>query len=386
MAGLIVRPRSRILHGHDWVYSTEVQKIYGTPEDGGLVSLRDGKDRLLGTAIYNGRSKIVARRISHNRATLDRTFFEQRIQRAREWRRLRGCDPDLCRVVWSESDGLPGVILDRYGSVGVLQTLTLAMDRHKQEIAEIASELLGLDAVIERNDTASRRLEGLEASIGLLTGSTDGHVSVVSGGIAYALDLFSGHKTGFYLDQRENHRHVAKFAGDRRVLDIFSNQGGFALACAKAGAKEVTAVDSSSECVRRLEVNARSNQCVVRAIEADAFDFLRKARHSKHGFDLVILDPPSFTKGKGGMRGALEGYDQLHRAVASLLAPGGLLASFSCSHHVGGQEFLESLRRGFYEAGRRAHVLETLGQASDHPVLLSMPETAYLTGFVVQVF
>lgn len=385
MGGLIVRPRARILHGHDWVYSTEVQKTYGSPVDGETVTLRDGRDRLLGTAIYNGRSKIVARRISHNRAELNGELIERRLARAWELRKLRRCDLRLCRAVWSESDGLPGLVLDRYGHIGVLQTLTLAMDRKKQEIAEIARRVLDLEAVIERNDSAIRAAEGLEPSSGVLAGSTDGRITMDIDGVNYSLRLFEGQKTGFYLDQRENHALAASLAKGRRVLDAFANQGGFALACAKAGAATVTAVESSSACVERLRHNALENGCAIEMVEADVFDYLPRAARAEKVFDLIILDPPSFAKGRGGVDGALRGYRELHRAAAGLLAPGGILASFSCSHHVRADDFLDSIRGGFHDARRRAHLLHTTGQPADHPVLLSMPETEYLKGFIVQV-
>jgi len=384
VSGIIVRPRSRILHGHDWVYSTEVQKIFGSPEAGDVVALRDGRDRLLGSAIFNPHSKIVARRFSHGRTALDQELLHRRIQRAWETRLKRGCDPLVCRVVWSESDGLPGVILDRYGRVGVLQTLTFAMDRWKNEIAQQAASILDLDAVIERNDAGIRTAEGLPESVGVLFGESSGELRVDLDGVTFDVSLLAGHKTGLYLDQREAYRTVASHAKDRRVLDAFSNQGGFALACAKAGAKSVLAVESSEACVAKIRSNAEANGLSIETMTADVFDYLPRAGHGQTTYGLIILDPPSFSKGRSSVHDALRGYQELHRHAARLLEPDGLLATFSCAHHVSRTDFLTSLRDGFQDSKKRAHVIASFSQPADHPVLLSMPETEYLKGFLVQ--
>ncbi len=385
MAGLIIRPRSRILHGHDWVYATEIQKTFGQPQDGDLVSLKDGRDKLLGTAIYNSKSQIVARRISRHRQVLDRDFFVRRIQQAVAFRDRMSCRRDLRRVVWSESDGLPGVIADQYGSTIVLQTLTLAMDQQKSVIADVLMEVLGAEVVIERNDAPVRALEGMAPSSGTLAGAPTAMFGVDIDGVKYAIDLAQGQKTGFYLDQVSNYRAVAAHARGKRVLDCFSNQGGFALACAKAGAVEVVAIESGAESCDRLEHNVQSNALPVRCERADVFGYLKALSRAEEKFDLVILDPPSFTKAKGGVHDALRGYRELHVRAGEVLASDGLLATFSCSHHVGASAFLEAAAGGLMDARRSARVLEEYRQAADHPVVLHLPETSYLKGLLLEM-
>ncbi|MES2572415.1 MAG: class I SAM-dependent methyltransferase, partial [Verrucomicrobiota bacterium] len=263
MAGLVIKPRSRIYHGHDWIYSSEVQKTFGTPKDGDVVSLKDGNDRTLGSAIYNSKSQIVARRISRQKQDLDLDFFERRIRQAADYRLRRGIDPRLCRVVWSESDAIPGLIVDRYGDHLVLQTLTLAMDQRKELIVEALRRVLEPRSIVERNDSPIRKAEGLELVGGMLFGDAPAPFTIEIDGISFEIDLVHGQKTGFYLDQAASYREVARFAKGRKVLDCFSNQGAFALACAKAGAEKVTAVEISGDCVDLIKANAARNGLTV---------------------------------------------------------------------------------------------------------------------------
>lgn len=383
MAGLVVRPRARILRGHDWVYASEVLKVFGEPRDGEVISLKDGRDRLLGSAIYNSASQIVARRISRRRQTLDQEFFQKRIALAVSWRERAGCRPDLCRLVWSEADGLPGVVADRYGDVVVLQTLTKAMDDAREMIAECLAELPGVAHVVERNDAPVRASERLEFRTGILVGENPGERTLEANGVKFSVDFLDGHKTGLYLDQLENIALVAGHAEGLRVLDCFANQGGFSLTCKRAGAASVTAVESGAEAIRRLEANAALNGLPVEALRGDVFDVLPTLRARGEHFDLIILDPPSFTKAHNRRNEALRGYEELHRLAAPLLSSGGLLATFSCSHHVSGQDLLEAVARGFAQARRSAHVIARLGQPLDHPVALHIPETSYLKGFLL---
>lgn len=385
MAGIIVRPRAGILHGHDWVYGTEVLKTFGNPADGDIISIKDGRDRLLGTAIYNSRSKIVARRISRRRQDLDGDFFRRRITQASALRDRSECRRDLRRVVWSESDGLPGVIADQYGNTAVLQTLTLAMDQQKTEIATALIEVLGLDGVIERNDAPVRAAEGMESSQGILAGNPSPNQIVDIGGVRFDIDLLAGQKTGFYLDQVANYAAVAKHARDKRVLDCFSNQGGFALACAKAGAASVVAVESGAESHERLGANAQRNGLDVRCERADVAEYLRRAERAGEKYDLIILDPPSFTKTRSKVHDAMRGYHDLHLRAAALLEPGGLLATFSCSHHIDSASFLETAQSGLFDARRSARLIEEYRQSPDHPILLHLPETFYLKGYLLEM-
>ena len=381
MGGIIVRPRSRILHGHDWVYSSEILKTFGNPEDGSVVSIKDGRDQLLGVGIYNSKSQIVVRRFSRRRQDLDEDFFRRRIAQALEYRVKAGCRSDLVRLVWSESDGLPGLVVDRYGEVVVLQTLTKAMDLHRETIAKVLMELTGATGVIERNDAPVRTVEGLDLRSGILAGKApDQPLEVDISGVRFLVDPLAGHKTGLYLDQIESYGIVAACARDRRVLDCFSNQGGFALACAKGGAVSVTAIESGAESVAKLMENSSRNELRVDVRHADVFDVLNRGGE----FDLIILDPPSFTKTRAKVNEALRGYRDLHARAARLLSKHGILVSFSCSHHVAGHEFEEAIAEGLQDGKRNMRLIRRIGQPLDHPVVVGIPETEYLKGVVLE--
>src|SRR4051794_27346007 len=402
MAGIVVKPRARILHGHDWVFSSEVLKVFGKPADGDVISLRDGRDHLIGSAIYNSKSQIVARRFSRRKQDLDLDFFQRRISQAMEYRERRGIDAGLCRLVWSESDGLPGVIIDRYGQYVVLQTLTLGMDQRKQLIVDGIKNAIAAKAageaqnaeitIIERNDAPVRKAEGLDLRTEVLhgaapSGSVPVEINSAAGraSIRFEIDLIHGHKTGFYLDQRNNYQIVADYARDRRVLDCFSNQGAFALFCAQASAAEVTAVEESGSNIEAAKANGTRNELPVKWLAEDAFQFLRRAAKADAEYDLIILDPPSFTKAKGGVADALRGYRELHVRAFKLLSKQGLLATFSCSHHVTETAFAETISDALVDARRSARKLHRFEQALDHPVVPTLPETEYLKGFLVEM-
>jgi 23S rRNA (cytosine1962-C5)-methyltransferase len=385
MAGIVVKPRARILHGHDWVFSSEVLKVFGKPADGDIVSLKDGKDRLIGSAIYNSKSQIVARRFSRRKQDLDLDFFERRIAQAAEYRTRRAVDPGLCRVVWSESDGLPGLIIDRYGHHFVMQTLTLAMDMRRDLIADAIVDHFGEATVIERNDAPVRKAEGLELRSGVLCGDASSQIEIEIDGVKFEVDLLHGQKTGFYLDQKHNYAIVAGFARNRRVLDCFANQGAFALMCARAGATDVTGVEESSENIAAAKRNAVRNDLKARWIEQDVFQFLRAAEKAGAQYDLIVLDPPSFTKTRSGLRDALRGYRELHMRAFKLLSKEGLLATFSCSHHVSDESFSQTITDALVDARRSARRLRRFEQAPDHPVLPTIPETEYFKGFLLEM-
>ena len=384
MAGIVIKPRARILHGHDWVFSSEVLKVFGSPADGDVISLKDGKDHLIGSAIYNSKSQIVARRFSRRRQDLDLDFFQRRIAQASEYRDRRNVDAKLRRVVWSESDGLPGVIIDRYGDNFVVQTLTLAMDMRKDLISAAMVDLFGDIAIIERNDAPVRKAEGLELRSGVKRG-TPSEVLIEVEGVKFEVDLLRGHKTGFYLDQKHNYGIISHYARQRRVLDCFTNHGAFALACARAGATEVTAVEENSENIAAGKRNAARNELKAKWVQQDVFQFLRGAEKAGAQYDLIVLDPPSFTRTKSGLRDAVRGYRELHMRAFKLLSKDGLLATFSCSHHVDDSAFLESIADALVDARRSARLLRRFEQAPDHPVLPTIPETEYFSGFLLEM-
>jgi 23S rRNA (cytosine1962-C5)-methyltransferase len=385
MASIIVRPRARVFHGHDWVHDNEVLKVTGKPEDGAVVGLKDQRDRFLGSAIYNSRSKIPARRFSRQRQDLDADFFQRRIGMASEYREKLGLDPRARREVWSESDGLPGLILDRYGDCVVLQTLTLAMDQRKELIADAIETLLKPSCIIERNDAPVRKAEGMELHTGILRGAAPGPFDVSLGGVTFGIELPGGQKTGLYLDQADNYALVAQHAQGKRVLDCFSNQGGFALACAKAGASHVTAIDISSDACAAIEANAARNGVRLDVTETNVFDWLKSAVTRGETYDLIILDPPSFTRDRARLNDALRGYKEIHLRAAQLLGNGGLLATFCCSHHVSDTIFLDVIRDAMVDAKKTARLRASYTQRADHPVILGLPESSYLKGHLLEM-
>ena len=383
MPGLIIAPRARIFHGHEWVYATEIKKSFGNPQPGDVITLKDFRDRPLGSAIYNPASQIVARRFSRRRQDLDLDFFTRRIGQAIRLReQTEGLDETLCRIVWSESDGIPGLIVDRYGDHLCVQATTLAMDMRIDLIRDALVELLGPKSIVLRNDSPSRKAEGMEQSISLIHGENPGAFTVEANGLTYEIDLIDGQKTGLYLDQFQAHMEVAKLSKGLRVLDCFTNQGGFALACAKAGAAKVTAVDISASACAAARKNAELNQIDIEVIEANVFDFLKSAQPE---YDLIILDPPSFTKNKKTLMDAMRGYKEIHLRALKLLEKGGLLSTFCCSHHASRELFLENLADASVDAKQALRLLAEHHQRPDHPVLITLPETSYLKGFTCQV-
>ena len=383
MPGLIIAPRARIFHGHEWVYASEIKKAFGNPQPGDVITLKDFRDRPLGAAIYNPASQIVARRFSRRRQDLDLDFFTRRIQQAANLRKdLEGIDETLCRVVWSESDGIPGLIVDRYGDHLCVQTTTLAMDLRKDLIRDALVAVLNPKSITLRNDSPSRKAEGMEQCIELIHGENPGTFAVEANGLTFEIDLIDGQKTGLYLDQLQAHMEVAKLSKGLRVLDCFTNQGGFALACAKAGAAKVTAVDISGPACAAARKNAELNNLDIEVIEANVFDFLKAAEPE---YDLIILDPPSFTKNKKTLMDAMRGYKEIHLRSLKLLEKGGLLSTFCCSHHASRELFLENLASASVDAKKSLRLVAEHTQRPDHPVLITIPETSYLKGFTSQL-
>ena len=378
--------RHRILDGHPWVFASEVDRIEGLAEEGGTVEVRSPKGDFLGSAIYNSHSQIVARRYSTEVVALDASLLGLRLDEALAFRQsLAQPVPGTARrLVWSESDQLPGLIVDRYDDVLVLQSLTLAMARREEIIAGLLLEKTGCRVVLARNDAPVRKLEGLPLERKVLHGEYQAPTRVRIAGIAYELDLWSGQKTGFYLDQAENYAVVAACAPGRRVLDCFTNQGAFALSARKAGAVSCRAIDQSAEALRHAAVTARAENLAIEWVEGNVFDLLRHYEQKQETFDLVILDPPSFTKTKGNKASALRGYHELHLRALRLLTRGGILATFSCSHHVTAEDWAGLLQRASAETGVTLRLRQRLGQSSDHPVLVNVPETEYLRGYVLE--
>ena len=387
MPGLIIKPRARIFHGHEWVYSNEIKKTFGNPNPGDIVSLKDFRDRPLGSAIYNPKSQIVARRFSRRKQDLDTDFFIRRINRAINWRKDKtDIDVSLCRIVWSESDGLPGLIIDRYGDYVVIQTLTLAMDLRIEKISTAIIDTLSPKGIIARNDSPSRIAEGLDQETIILTGGTPDIFHLTHINTSFTIDLLTGQKTGLYLDQLDNYKKVSQFAPDKIVLDCFTNQGGFALSCSLNGANSVTAIDISDKAIQTAQNNAhKSGAKQIEWLQANVFDELKTYDSEGRNFDLIILDPPSFTRNKKSLSDAMRGYKEIHLRSLKLLNPGGILVTFTCSHHVSDRVFLDMIRSASVDSKRNLRLIEEYTQRADHPVNPLIPETSYLKGFSFEI-
>ncbi len=389
MSGIIIKPRARIFHGHEWVYGAEVQKMFGDPQPGDVITLKDFKDRGLGSAIFNPKSQIIARRFSRHREDLTHDFFVRRLRRALAWRQeITDFDISLCRMVWSESDGLPGVIIDRYGDHFVLQTLTLAMDQRKDRITSALVEVFAPQSIIERNDSPSRLAEGMEIVTGVLHGtSPEAFRLTTRDGLTFLIDLVDGQKTGIYLDQLDNYRLTARHAAGKQVLDCFSNQGGFALACARAGATHVTAIDASESAMAAAKANAEAMGVADRMefIVGNVFDYLKASEAAGTKWDLIILDPPSFSRSKKTVGDALRGYKEIHLRALKLLPSGGKLATYCCSHHVSTGDFTDVILDAAVDAKKTLRRLEIHAQRADHPILPAIPESEYLRGYLYEL-
>lgn len=357
--------------------------MFGDPQPGDVITLKDFRDRPLGSAIYNPNSQIIARRISRRKQQLDAEFFTRRIGQAIKLREdSPGVDINLCRLVWSESDALPGIIVDRYGDHLVLQTLTLAMDKCRDLIVEVLVELISPKSIIHRNDSPMLKAEGVDERVELAYGENPGAFVVEANGVLFEVDLMDGQKTGLYLDQLDAHAEIAKLAKGKKVLDCFCNQGGFALACAKAGAESVTAVDVSESAIEATKRNAELNGVEINAIKHNAFDFLK---HCEETYDLIILDPPSFTRNKKTLNDAMRGYKEIHLRGIKLLNKNGIVSTYCCSHHATRELFLENIVSASVDAKRTLRLIASHGQRLDHPVIPAIPETEYLKGFTLQL-
>ena len=391
MATLVLQrgKEQRILAGHPWIYAGEVKKIRGELADGGVARVLDHAGRHLGMALVNRQSKILGRLYTRGHEVFDRDFLAARLREAAEFRRrFLGLGPETgVRWVFSEGDRLPGLVVDQYGGVVVLQLLTLPMDVRRELLLELLGELFDPEAVVERSDVGSRRYEGLEPVKQVLAGSVPETVVIEEGGARYLVDVLEGQKTGFFLDQRENRGLVRRYAKGRRVLDAFCYTGGFAVAAAVAGASEVTGLDSSEEAVVRARENASLNgvdqRCTFEV--ENVFDRLRSLEKEGKKYDLVVLDPPAFAKNKAAVAGAFRGYKEINLRALKLLDPGGLLLTCSCSQHMTETLFERMLLEAARDTRREVRLLHRTTQAGDHPIVLGMPESQYLTCFWLQV-
>ena len=383
----------RIVAGHPWIYHSEILRLTAPPADGELVQVKDHRQRLLGVGFFNSKSKINVRLLSPERVEVNEAFFSERIRAALTLRQRYLPRATSFRVVNAESDFLSGLIVDKYEDVLVVQISSLGMDQRKMQIVAALQKIFSPRAILERSDVASRKFEGLPEANGALTGESRGPVSVDMNGLKFETDLVGGHKTGLYLDQQVNYQAVASFAKGAQVLDCFSFLGGFALHAARAGAAHVHLLDQSAEAVaasqRNAAANGLANQCSFDTV--NVFDWLKSQTavkpHEKviPRFDLIVLDPPSFTRNRASVPDALRGYKEIHLRAFKLLRPGGTLATFCCSHHVDASTFQDVILSAAYDTRRILRRVAAYSQSPDHPIIPMIPETEYLKGFAFEV-
>lgn len=381
--------------GHVWVYGEEITAMSAPCENGALADVFTSKGRFMGTGFYNSNSKITIRIISRNaNDRFDEAFWRRRLRYAFDYRRtVMGSDFSNCRLIFGEADSFPGLTVDRFENVLVVQTMSLGMEKLKDMLFPAMVEILAemgqkIDIVYERNDAALREKEGMSQNKGYWLGSGDGHVEICENGIKYDVDYINGQKTGFFLDQKYNRQAVARLAGGHRVLDCFTHTGAFALNAAAAGAESVCAVDVSADAIELAKENAVRNGLdgTMSFVRADVFDLLTRLHSEKRkDFDFIILDPPAFTKSGATVNAAIRGYREINSKAMRLLPRGGYLATCSCSHFMTDDLFRQMLKNAAADAAVSLRQIEARQQGPDHPILWNVSETDYLKFYIFQV-
>ncbi len=378
--------------GGAWIYDNEIESVLGHFEDGDLVIVRDFDGYGLGKGFINRHSKIRIRMMTRNpEQEIDREFLHARVKAAWEYRK-KTVDTASCRVIFGEADWIPGMVVDKFSDVLVVQALALGIDRMKEMILEELKKILLEDGIFirgiyERSDAKEREKEGMERIKGFLGEPFDTNVEIVENGVRYQVDVKDGQKTGFFLDQKYNRLAIQKLCKDARVLDCFTHTGSFALNAGLAGAKEVLGVDASELGVHQAEVNARLNglENTVRFECADVFDLLPDLEKRGEKFDVVILDPPAFTKSRNSIKNATKGYREINMRGLKLVKDGGYLATCSCSHFMSYELFTQTIAQAARSVHKRIRQVEYRTQAPDHPILWAADESYYLKFYIFQV-
>ena len=393
-ANVILRKgEGRILKaGGAWVYDNEIDKIEGEFTNGDLVKVLDFDGYPMGTGFINTNSKITVRMLSRKKDTvIDETFFEMRVRTAWEYRK-KTVDISSCRVIFGEADFLPGLVVDKFSDVLVVQSLAMGIDRYKELIVDLLKKVMKEDGIeirgaYERSDAKVRKQEGMEQVKGFIGESFDTKVAIVENGVKYNVDIADGQKTGFFLDQKYNRLAIQKLCKGAKVLDCFTHTGSFALNAGVAGADSVLGVDASDLGVKQAEENARLNglEDTVKFQCADVFDLLPQMEKDGEQFDVVILDPPAFTKSRNSVKNAVKGYREINMRGLKLVKDGGYLATCSCSHFMTPELFTETIGQAAKSVHKRLRQVEYRTQAADHPILWAADESYYLKFYIFQV-
>ncbi|HSJ57294.1 MAG TPA: class I SAM-dependent rRNA methyltransferase [Anaerolineae bacterium] len=390
MTATVMLKRGRdkpVRNRHPWIFSGAVARIDGEAEDGDIVRVTDDRGRYLAAGYVNRRSQIVVRLLTWDEQEIDTAFWRRRIARAVEGR--RGItDSNACRLIYAESDGLPGLVVDRYGDWLVVQSLTLGIAQRRDELVALLAEMVEPAGIYARDDVDVRSHEGLSQETGSLWGEDPpDRIEIVEHGHRFLVDVKRGHKTGFYLDQRQNRQRAAAYCPGADVLNAFAYSGAFAVYAAGAGARSVLNVDSSIPALELAEENLALNGLAPQEMLAgDVFEVLRDYRAEGQSYDVIVLDPPKFATSQAEVMNASRGYKDLNLLAMQLLRPGGVLVTFSCSGRVDADLFQKIVFAASVDAGRDAQIVEWLAQARDHPVLLTFPESWYLKGFICRVW
>lgn len=375
----------RIVQGHPWVFANEAEKIEGKASQGSIAKVVRHDGYLVGYGMINHKSKILVRMLTWDETPIDQNFFATRIANANARRTQLGYENNY-RVVFGESDLLPGLIVDKYGDYLSVQFLSLGMDAIKDMIVSILINLFNPKGIYERSDVSVRALEGLAQTKGPLYGTFNPKVQITENGLSMIVDLENGQKTGYFLDQKENRENLKHYVKAKTVLDCFCNVGGFALCASKHGAKHVTAVDASALALELVQQNAKLNNLTnIKTVQADVFDLLREYKKNKQKFDVIILDPPAFTKSKDTVKQGYAGYRDINMLALKQLEPNGILVTCSCSQHLGLNMFLNMISESVAKAGVQAKLIEIRTQGKDHATKIGLDEAIYLKVAVLQL-
>ena len=374
----------RVLNGYPWIFANEVLKIDGKDRQGSVAEVRSHDGRFVGLGTINHHSKIIVRILTLKNETIDEDFYRQRITAAIDYRKSLGYD-DNYRVIFAESDFIPGLIVDKYGKYLSVQFLSLGVEVIKDMIIKLLIEALNPDGIYERSDVTVREKEGLELRKGVIYGNFDPRVTIIENGLKMIVDLENGQKTGYFLDQKENRDDLKHYVLGKTVLDCFCNEGGFSLCAKKYGATEVTAVDISEKAIGLVKENAALNNLEIKTETADVFEKLREYRKEKRKFGVVVLDPPAFTKSADTVKEGYKGYKDVNINGLKLVEKGGYLVTCSCSQHLTLNLFLQMIKESVMESGVKAKLVEIRMQGKDHATVIGYDESLYLKVAVIHI-